>query len=788
MKPTVAKWIANLCKCIVLSASIAVAFYGCADMPIVEPPPGEEKPIGEATVVLGPYLTSADGMQPYFRFVSSRRTVAGIQSLTSDRKYINRQGSFSLFHSLAVPELANETKPYQLWLDDQNGGAYGIRGLPRSGMATSIGFAGAGVGTRLRGVGDRLRSLDPNAVIFTTPPFHGGNPDQPVDWETQFFAPLGDKVALGPMWFTPGSALPAQLFPEHADEGGYWKRDLGSLRVIGIDARAFSFESSRTAALERLQRDLDPYHSQRAWTVVVLSRAAFDARVGDGRILGALGDLLERGGVDLVVGAGEYYLRTRPFSAGGVGQTRYISIADDISNAPLALTVREYVDAISGTPHVARLWADEGTLEWQVFDLGGRPLDILTLDSQRRHLEQPMSKEAAMRDAQSALSLQREILKITRQAALSVPDPTRPTLLSLNFANPSTRPFSGVLAWQIDPASGWRVEPVEMPFTIMPGQSAAARFAVTPGSPAMPPRLTASAQDIGASTEPLIVTRQKLYQVEPPPEPVRIDARFRDKRYWRQLPVLSGFETPDGRLASSPTEARVTADQNGLVIAVTMAAKNISTVNPAAADAENDRDGPVLQDESVEIYLDPNRDGREYYLFALNPRGVVLDSSSRAGTSYNPNWRRVVRFGRVGDTETWDAEMRIPWEALGQAGPPASGAEWGMQIVRRDHSAARDSQPRRRSRNYVPPAPEISRWVHTGGDDTRPGLYGVLKFGNLSSAPEAGDSGRRAPAPGMLIRGGGQLPGRLPTGGAGAGQFIPPAAPIAEPPPPDMMP
>ncbi len=756
-------------------------------MPVVEPPPGEEKPIGEASVVLGPYLTSADGLQPFFRFVSSRRTVAGIQSLTSERKYVNRQGSFSLFHSLAVPELTPETKPYLLRLDDREAGAYGIRGLPRSGSATSIGFAGARAGARLPAVAELLRSMDPNAVVFTSPPFPGGASVRPVDWETEFFAPLGDKVALGPLWFTPGLGMPPQLFPEHDAEGGYWKRDIGSIRLIGMDARAFEFDSSRSIALERLRADLDPAHTARAWTVVVLSRAAFDARVGDGRTLGALGDILERGGVDLVIGDGDYYMRTRPFSAGGAGQTRYISISDGGRNAPADIAVREYVDAISGEPHAARLWADEGTLEWQVVDLAGQPLDILTLDARRPHLERPMSKDAALADAEATLSLQREVLKITRQAALAVPDPSRPLLLSLRFANPSTREFSGALSWRVDPASGWRIEPEEMPFTLHPGQGAAARFAITPGSPASPPVLTAGARDVGASTEAFLLTEQKIHPVEPPPEPVRIDARFRDKPYWLRLPAVGGFETGRGAPASSPTEARVTADQSGLIIALSMAARNISTVDPAASDPERDRDGAVLADESVEIFIDPDQNGREYYQFALNPRGVVLDFSSRTGLAYNPNWRHVVRFGRTGDTETWDAEMRIPWEALGQAGMPAPGEKWGMQIVRRDHSASRpDEQPRRRAAGYAPPPPEISRWTPTGGDDTRPGLYGVLQFGNLASAPDAGDGGRRAPAPGVLIRGGGQLPGRLP--GGGAGRFIPPAAPVAEPPPPDMMP
>ncbi len=768
-----------------LAAAAALALLGgCADMPIVQPPPGEDRPIGDASVVLGPYLTSADGLQPFLRFVSNRRCVAGIQVISNeggrDRKYVNRQASFSLFHSLAIPELDPAVaKRYQLWLDDRDGGGYAIRGLPRSGQATAIAFSGGGTaGGRLAETGDRLRALEPNAVVFTSPPFPPDQAVAPPDWETQFFGPLGDKVALGPLWFAPGGNLPADLFPENAGEGGYWKRDIGAIRLIGVDARAFSFESSRRAALARLERDLDPTHSKRAWTVLVLSRSAFDARVGDGRILGSLGDRLELGGVDLVIGAGDYYLRTRPFSVGRIGQTRYITLAENPTGPAPGLAPREYVAAVTGQPHVARLWADEGTLEWQLFDLAGNPIDVLTLEARRPALEPTLSMMDVTADAQAALTLQKEILKIVRQAARAVPDPNRQLLLSLYFANPTTRRFNGQLAWNIPPGSGWHIEPAVMPFDLQPGQGAVARFGINPGSNASPPTLTASGVDVGSSSDRLIITREKRYDVHPAPEPVRLDARLRDKTYWKTLPVLSGLETAGGGQPANPTEARVTADQAGLVVAISMAARQVSSGSPKAGDPERDRDGPVLEDESVEIFIDPARRGREYYHFAINPRNVVLDESSRAGTAYNPVWRHQVRFGRVDSVETWDVEMRIPWEALDLAGPPAANSEWGFQLVRRDYSAARAAD-QKRSKELPPP--EISEWARTGGDNTRPGLYGVLRFGDLSAAPATGDGGRAAPAPGVLMRGGGQLPGRLP------GFTAPiPAPPVPEPPPPDL--
>jgi hypothetical protein len=96
-------------------------------------------------------------------------------------------------------------------------------------------------------------------------------------------------------------------------------------------------------------------------------------------------------------------------------------------------------------------------------------------------------------------------------------------------------------------------------------------------------------------------------------------------------------------------------------------------------------------------------------------------------------------------------------------------------LARRDHSASR-KQSRRRGAAAEPP--EISQWAQTFGDNTRPGLYGILRFADISGAPESGDSARgTVPAPGLLLRGG-QLPGRLPGFSS--------SPPIPEPPPPDI--
>ncbi|MDR1611340.1 MAG: hypothetical protein LBT97_00995 [Planctomycetota bacterium] len=763
-----------------LSAVLSL-MHGCADMPVVGPPPGEEQAMGDASIVFGPYLTSADRKQPVLRFISNRRCVAGLQALDSGSRRVNRQGSFSLFHALAIPDLVPSTlRRYQLLLDDKDGGIHPIKGLPANGQGVAVGFAGGRAEpSRLAAVGRGLRSMGPDAALFLTSPFGGERPERPEDWANLFMGPLGATTEFGPLWFVPGSGLPEQLFPEHQGEGGYWKRDVGALRIIAIDARAFSFEQSRIRAMARLERDLDPAHRQRAWTVVALPRPVFDARIADGRILDALGDRLEAGGVDLVVcGGAPYYLRTRPFETAGSGQTRYVALADTPSGPPPGMQPREYVAAMSGSPHMARLWVDEGSLEWQVFDLEGRPVDRLTLEYRRRPIEPGLSKADVLIDAQATLNLQKEIMRIVRQAARAVPSPESRQMLALQFANPSTRRFSGQIAWDVVPGSGWSIEPMVMPFDLQPGQGAVARFGVMPGDPQNPPRVAAAGADVGTTDDILLLTREVGYDVRVAPTRVRLDARVRDKDYWEQLPSLDGFAgVADGQTVANQTEARIMADRRGLIVALSMRADLASAANPAASDPDRDRDGPVLSDESVEVWLDPERRGRDYYRFAVNPRNVAYDESSRDGVAYNPQWPHAVRFGRVSDREVWNAEMIIPWTALDLAGPPASGAEWGMQIVRRDYSALRGVE-RRRGRDK--PAPVVSQWVDTRGANNRPGLYGVLRFGDMSSlAVEETPAESEGAAPGGFVRGG-SLPAR-----PGGGFVPPPSAP--EPPAPDLQ-
>lgn len=732
----------------------ATVLYGCADMPIIDPPPGEGAPIGNASIILGPYLTSEEGKPIKFRFVTNRRCVAGLQ-LAGNRNRVERQGSFSLFHSLEVPGLTEAPQRYKLWLDDINGGEYTIRNLPRPGRQAVVAFMGGRAEPeRLASVGAVLRTPPtPSATVVLTSPFNDNPPQRPEDWATDFFRPLGRATDFGPLWFIPGAnaGLPSQLFPEAVAAAGYWRHDVGPLRLIGIDARVFANPKSRQGIIARLDRDLDPSHRSRAWTVVAISRPVFDARTIDGSVVEALGDRLERGGVDLVISGGApYYMRTKPFTANGSeAQTRYIAIADSPSGLPAGMEPREYVNITSNLPHVTRLVIDEGSLELLVTALNGTPIDSLRLDSSRAPMEPALAKSEIMGDAQAALTLQKETLRIARQAARAVPYPNQPFLLPLRFANPSTKPFTGTMRWEVPPNSRWNIDPPVMPFALQPGQGAVARFALSPAGGDANPILTVEANDVGSAREALIIAPEKRRTVRYSSAPVRMDGRFRDEPYWNEAESISDFVLRDtGSAPARPIEARISADNLGLLIAVSMAAEEAYTAAPKAADPERDRDGPVLDDESLEIFIDPGRTGRDYYQFALNVRNVPYDASSKDGVAYNPRWQRSVKFGRMMEKfQTWDAEIRIPWEAVGLAGPPAEGSEWGIDIIRNDYSALRTAA-RKGGKQKDAVKPETVQWAPTFGSNQRSGLYGTIVFSGAPATPPEAPGGAGRPSGG----------------------------------------
>ena len=143
-----------------------------------------------------------------------------------------------------------------------------------------------------------------------------------------------------------------------------------------------------------------------------------------------------------------------------------------------------------------------------------------------------------------------------------------------------------------------------------------------------------------------------------------------------------------------------------------------------AADADawatiTDRDGPLFEEETVEIFFDPGGDLQSYFEIEVNPIGTVLDIVFRKNRSgYQGDWAWTcegletrVRRG----PGFWTVELAIPFAAVTNAAP-VSGSEWRVNFCRIDRPSRDGSIPR-----------ELSAWSPPG----RANFHTPERFGSV---------------------------------------------------------
>jgi len=130
------------------------------------------------------------------------------------------------------------------------------------------------------------------------------------------------------------------------------------------------------------------------------------------------------------------------------------------------------------------------------------------------------------------------------------------------------------------------------------------------------------------------------------------------------------------------------------------------------------RDGPLFQEEAVEVFLDPFGDLECYFEIELNPLNTVLDLMLRR---VGKGWRKGFTWKCEGlETSVsltaagWTARMAIPFASLVPQ-PPAPGSVWRANFLRIDRPAC---GPR-----------ELSAWSPTRRNTFHePGRFGFLEF------------------------------------------------------------
>ncbi len=177
-----------------------------------------------------------------------------------------------------------------------------------------------------------------------------------------------------------------------------------------------------------------------------------------------------------------------------------------------------------------------------------------------------------------------------------------------------------------------------------------------------------------------------------------------DEPCWVQGGVMDRFMAIDGtRFAEAPTTARVLHDSAGVYVAVRCAEPMMEQVQANAVAGG----GQVWTDDCVELFIDPDGDGKAYTHLIINAAGVTQDNfpGERAVTH---QWRAAAARG-VG---FWSVEAFIPYSDL-EISPPAPGQCWRMNVCR-------SRLPKR----------EATCWCPTSSGFHVPERFGVVAFGS----------------------------------------------------------
>jgi hypothetical protein len=132
-----------------------------------------------------------------------------------------------------------------------------------------------------------------------------------------------------------------------------------------------------------------------------------------------------------------------------------------------------------------------------------------------------------------------------------------------------------------------------------------------------------------------------------------------------------------------------------------------------------ERDGPLWEEEVVEVFLDPFGDLESYFEFEVNPLNTVLDlvlRRNRSGYVKDFSWECGGLRTSVARTNAgWKAEFVIPFRSLTPE-PPRAGDRWRVNFCRIDRPA---DAPR-----------ELTAWSPPG----RPSFHTPERFGFLAFA------------------------------------------------------
>jgi hypothetical protein len=160
--------------------------------------------------------------------------------------------------------------------------------------------------------------------------------------------------------------------------------------------------------------------------------------------------------------------------------------------------------------------------------------------------------------------------------------------------------------------------------------------------------------------------------------PVTIDGRL-DEADWREAAPTNAFvNTMNGGAAQPNASAKVLWDDEALYVGFDVA-------DDFLRNTLSGRDAHLWEQDCVEIMVDPDGDGRDYFELQVSPTGEVFDTHYDTRRQPQPfghvDWNaqieaRVAARGTPNDDaddQGYSVEIRLPWASLQHGSSPAMG-------------------------------------------------------------------------------------------------------------------
>ena len=200
---------------------------------------------------------------------------------------------------------------------------------------------------------------------------------------------------------------------------------------------------------------------------------------------------------------------------------------------------------------------------------------------------------------------------------------------------------------------------------------------------------------------------------------IRIDGKT-DELTWAVRSGVGPFENVRGPEAAA-TRAVVAWDDSNLYVMFAAADRN-------PWGTMKNRDDKIWSEEVVEVFLDPDGDGKNYAELEVSPHNTVVDLLIPSPGSIGEEDRRAWNIEGLQTAvslqpgEGWTVEIAIPWAALGRTGvtgPPSVGDRWRVGLYRIERPGG-------------PEAPDTNQqylaWSRTERHFHEPERFGIIEF------------------------------------------------------------